>query len=183
MKEQDIQAANKEAFIYKISCSANPKLYIGSTVSPAKRKSEHFKKLRLNLHHCKPLQAAFNKYGEAAFEFAIMESFLYVAKEDILRKEQHYLDLPHRLFNTFKTAGSPLGTKYGKYSYERKKNMSNGMRGIAKTADHKKILSDVKLRGTANNKAVISISDTGEVTRYVGVCAASIQWFNQNKNK
>lgn len=33
----------------------------------------HIKHLRKGVHHCPPLQAAWNKYGEKAFEFSVLE--------------------------------------------------------------------------------------------------------------
>src|SRR5438105_13132870 len=46
--------------IYKITCTANKKIYIGSSINMRKRKKQHFDKLRLNGHDNPKLQAAWN---------------------------------------------------------------------------------------------------------------------------
>jgi len=59
--------------IYKIINVINNKFYIGSAVNFKRRKSRHFSELRNNKHNNFKLQAAWNKYGEQAFVFVIVE--------------------------------------------------------------------------------------------------------------
>lgn len=59
--------------IYKIINLVNDKFYVGSTTNQKVRFRQHRKLLRGNRHHCKHLQAAWNKYGEAKFSFAVIE--------------------------------------------------------------------------------------------------------------
>lgn len=59
--------------IYKITNSENDHFYIGSSVNLTRRKARHFSELRNNRHNNKHLQAAWNKYGEPAFTFAVVE--------------------------------------------------------------------------------------------------------------
>lgn len=59
--------------IYKIINLVNDKFYVGSTVNKKVRFRQHRKLLRGNRHHCKHLQAAWNKYGEEKFDFVVME--------------------------------------------------------------------------------------------------------------
>jgi group I intron endonuclease len=59
--------------IYKITNSENDHFYIGSSVNLTRRKSRHFSELRNNKHNNKHLQAAWNKYGELAFSFLVVE--------------------------------------------------------------------------------------------------------------
>jgi group I intron endonuclease len=61
-------------FIYKIINTHNEKFYVGSTTSPKVRFRTHRGKLRNNNHHCHHLQAAWNKYGESAFVFHVIET-------------------------------------------------------------------------------------------------------------
>lgn len=63
----------KEPVIYWIKNRINGKFYVGSTVQRYVRWKTHKKKLRANTHHCAHLQAAWNKYGEDAFEFKVVE--------------------------------------------------------------------------------------------------------------
>jgi len=59
--------------IYKIINLVNDKFYVGSTVNKKVRFRQHRKLLRGNRHHCKHLQAAWNKYGEEKFTFEVVE--------------------------------------------------------------------------------------------------------------
>lgn len=59
--------------IYKIINSKNDHFYIGSSVNLTRRKTRHFSELRNNRHNNKHLQAAWNKYGESAFTFTVVE--------------------------------------------------------------------------------------------------------------
>lgn len=59
--------------IYKIVNLVNDKFYVGSTVNKKVRFRQHRKLLRGNRHHCKHLQAAWNKYGEEKFDFRVVE--------------------------------------------------------------------------------------------------------------
>lgn len=59
--------------IYKIVNLVNDKFYVGSTTNKKVRFRQHRKLLRGNRHHCKHLQAAWNKYGEAKFDFVVVE--------------------------------------------------------------------------------------------------------------
>lgn len=59
--------------IYKIVNLVNDKFYVGSTIHKKVRFRQHRKLLRGNRHHCKHLQAAWNKYGEEKFDFRVVE--------------------------------------------------------------------------------------------------------------
>lgn len=63
----------KAPVIYKIVNVTNQKFYVGSTMDTRERFRTHRNKLRGNRHHCKHLQAAWNKYGEECFRFAVVE--------------------------------------------------------------------------------------------------------------
>lgn len=79
--------------IYKIVNLVNDKFYVGSTNNRRERFRSHRKQLRGNRHHCKYLQAAWNKYGEEKFDFRVVEEVpdgqsLHEAEERWL-KEHH----------------------------------------------------------------------------------------------
>lgn len=59
--------------IYKIINLVNDKFYVGSTVHKKVRFRQHRTLLRGSRHHCKHLQAAWNKYGEDKFDFRVVE--------------------------------------------------------------------------------------------------------------
>lgn len=60
---------------YIIKCTASGKNYYGSTSNFKKRVTQHKYLLLRNRHHSAHLQKAWNKYGEAAFEFSILKVF------------------------------------------------------------------------------------------------------------
>jgi group I intron endonuclease len=59
--------------IYKIRNVVNDKFYVGSTNNTKVRFKNHRRLLRKGRHHCRHLQAAWNKYGEDCFKFEIIE--------------------------------------------------------------------------------------------------------------
>lgn len=59
--------------VYKIINIINNKFYIGSAVDFKRRKARHFSELRNKKHNNKHLQQAWDKYGENAFIFVILE--------------------------------------------------------------------------------------------------------------
>lgn len=61
-------------YIYVIENTNSGKFYIGRTNDPAARKRGHFSELRRGIHGNPRLQASFNKHGEAAFEFKVVDS-------------------------------------------------------------------------------------------------------------
>jgi group I intron endonuclease len=75
--------------IYKIINVVNNKFYVGSAVNFSRRKTRHFSELRTNKHNNKHLQSAWNKYGEPAFIFAIIQNV--ENKEELLEAENVWL--------------------------------------------------------------------------------------------
>lgn len=63
----------KEPVIYKIRNVVNNKFYVGSTTNTRERFRTHRSRLRKGTHHCRHLQASWNKYGEDCFKFEVQE--------------------------------------------------------------------------------------------------------------
>jgi hypothetical protein len=59
--------------IYEIVNIKNNKRYIGKTEDILGRWGSHKTLLRVNKHHCKKLQKDYNKFGENAFRFNVIE--------------------------------------------------------------------------------------------------------------
>lgn len=118
--------------IYIIHCSKSSKVYIGSAINLENRKKKHFATLLLKQHNNK-LQNAFNKYGESAFTFEILE---YVKdKSKLIEREQYYLDtllfasekndrFDKLSFNVHRKVDSALGVKMREDS-KRKSSISH----------------------------------------------------------
>src|SRR3546814_3147532 len=84
--------------IYQIRNFRNGKLYIGSARDLKQRRATHFKLLGENRHHCRHLQAAWNKYGAEAFVFELVEHVGHVDR--LIPREQHYIDTRQPEYNT-----------------------------------------------------------------------------------
>jgi len=61
-------------YIYIIENANTGKFYIGRTNDPAQRKRAHLSELRRGAHGNPRLQYSFNKHGEQAFEFKVVDS-------------------------------------------------------------------------------------------------------------
>lgn len=82
----------KEPIIYKIRNVVNQKFYVGSTWNKRERFRVHRSRLRRGAHHCKHLQAAWNKYGEDCFKFEVVERLpLDATPQDIEAAEDVWL--------------------------------------------------------------------------------------------
>jgi group I intron endonuclease len=75
--------------IYKIINVVNNKFYVGSAVDLRRRKTRHFSELRTGKHNNAHLQAAWDKYGEKAFTFVIVEE--HPEGADLLTAENVWL--------------------------------------------------------------------------------------------
>lgn len=100
--------------IYSITNRVNGKVYVGSAVSLGRRWRHHRSSLRRNLNRSIYLQAAWNKYGEEAFDFNVIEYVDEAAR--LIEREQYWIDFLRSAvrgfgYNISPTAGSTLGIK------------------------------------------------------------------------
>lgn len=95
--------------IYQITNLRNGKCYVGSATSFRSRWKEHVRQLSTRTHHSKVMQRAWDKYGEAAFEF---KKLLVCAKADLIWYEQRAIDALKPAYNICKVAGSVLGYRH-----------------------------------------------------------------------
>lgn len=106
--------------IYKIMCTTTGRFYVGSAVNFRNRCTVHKRALRQGTHKNAPLQAAWNKYGEDAFSFCIVE---YVDRVFLLDAEQSYLDKEQPFgkvgFNILKVAGNLFGYRHSTEAKEK----------------------------------------------------------------
>ena len=80
---------SKVIAVYKITCTVNSKVYIGSSVNVYKRWHNHRYELNNNKHHSPYLQNAWNKYGKENFIFEIVEKN---NADVIIGREQVWMD-------------------------------------------------------------------------------------------
>jgi GIY-YIG catalytic domain/NUMOD3 motif len=89
--------------IYKITCTKNGYCYIGSSQDVPLRWRQHQNNLKRKAHHNTFLQRAWNKHGEAAFEFSLLENVPDTTL--LLVREQHYFNTLSPKFNASMIAG------------------------------------------------------------------------------
>lgn len=110
--------------IYKIANKVTGDFYIGSSVNIRKRFKMHKCYLKNNKHCNLKLQNVHNKYGIEKLSFKIIE---YVGnKNNLIIREQYYLDNLYPEYNICKVAGSTLGKKL---SEKTKKKISESLKG------------------------------------------------------
>lgn len=137
--------------VYKIENTETGKVYIGSSVNIKRRLSGHLGKLGLG-NHCNPyLQNSWNKHGEVAFEFSIIEKV--EDKNNLIDKEQQWMDYyrcyeREHGYNMLPVAGSCLGYTQSK---ESKRKKSEALKGIPLSEKTKQRMSKAK-RGTQVGK-------------------------------
>jgi len=110
--------------IYKITNIITNKFYIGSSSNIMKRKYNHFSSLKHNRHCNKYLQSSYNKYGKDNF---ILEE---CDKNNLINREQYYIDTVKPEYNLCKIADRPTGLKH---TEKHKRYMSAHMKNIRKT--------------------------------------------------
>lgn len=121
--------------IYAIRNTTNNKQYVGSSANIRIRQKLHVNVLIRNKHHSIVLQRAWNKYGRDAFEFQILEE---VNVEDLLVREQFYIDNHKPEYNICPIAGSSRGKLV---SEETRKKMSLLRRGVKHSEERNRIKS------------------------------------------
>lgn len=117
--------------VYQILNIVNGKRYIGSATDTAARMRVHRRSLKRGTHHSQSLQRAWNKYGEAAFEFRVIQP---CPREQLRFQEQRALHgfLPE--YNIAKVAGSLRGIKA---TPEARANLSKALTGRKLSAEHR----------------------------------------------
>jgi len=76
--------------IYIIHNKKTGYVYIGQAGDIPKRWKSHVQALNKKVHANRPLQTAWNEYGESAFKFKVLE---YCAIDDLNSRETHYLTI------------------------------------------------------------------------------------------
>lgn len=136
---------NREVGIYKIVNVNNQKIYVGSSINIEKRKCDHFINLKNNKHPNIHLQRSYNKCGENNLKFEIIEK---CSIDNIIEKEQYYIDILNPEYNICKKAYSKLGVTT---SNETRIKMSNSQKG-RKHKEESKIKIGLAHKGHKHSK-------------------------------
>lgn len=111
--------------IYCIINTKNQKKYIGSSKNLYRRLSTHRAYLRKGIHQNPKLQNSWNKYGEAQFQYYILE---FCDIEALLEREQFYIDTINPYFNIIREVQEVKISEESKLkmSISRKKGFERG---------------------------------------------------------
>jgi len=170
--------SNVVSGIYVIINVTNKMIYIGSSQDIEGRWTEHLNKLYGNRHENDHLQKAWNKYGDKAFQFKILEA-TDISK--LIIKEQFYLDLykPYERnigYNLYKTAYSPLGSKR---TPEQIEAMSIARRGKPSPMKGKKHSSEAKeAMSKAHLDRYAKLQEEGKLPPQTG-----FTWSEEDRNR
>ena len=111
--------------IYAIVNKKSRKVYIGSTNNFERRWKDHRKGAVKGTHWNRHFQSAWNKYGEDAFEFGVLEYLDNL--EELFLAEQFWMDIYR---------------EEGKELYNQGKYADNPMRGVPMSEEHKRNIGD-----------------------------------------
>jgi len=186
--------------IYKITHIGSGRMYLGSTVLFYKRWGHHRMELRQGVHLNKRLQNFWNKYGEEAFKFDIVETIENPTKEILEQREQYWIDFYQSSnrnigFNLRKIAQNNLGFKMSaetkqkmrlaklgkKQSPEHIANAAASHRGLKRTAEQAKRCARTWTDGqrqqrSEQQKQIFKRDGISEATRKKCRDAALRQW-------
>lgn len=126
LRSCDMPSISRTPSIYQIRHIESGKVYVGSAAEPRKRYAIHLTLLRKGRHHSRYLQNAWNKYGEDAFVFEIIEPVLFV--EDLITREQYWID--------------GLRASERKYGFNVRLSARSNI-GIKKTDEQRTAMSDI----------------------------------------
>lgn len=149
----------KTSGIYIIRNVITNSVYVGSAAHLQKRWQEHFSKLRNNVHANAIMQNAWNKYGEIAFEFSVIEDI--IDKSLLISREQFWIDSyrsSHTSYNICPTAGNSAGRIVSEATRQK---LSIAQKGIPKWDEEgRKQLSAIKKGKKFNEEAKKNMSDS-----------------------
>lgn len=135
-----IDSLPRTSGIYLITCTANHKIYVGSTSNLRKRQHDHFADMKRGTHRNRHMQSACNKYGIEVFTFEILE---YVTPSIRIEREQYWLDKlkPYDHMIGFNVA---IRARGGKLSVEHRANISKSNMGHLVTIESRIKMSAAK---------------------------------------
>jgi group I intron endonuclease len=151
--------------IYRILNLVTGLFYIGSAATILSRWANHKSRLKKNTHDNIYLQRAWNKYGEEAFKFEVIEEIQ--DENQLIQREQFYLDTFQcfadlgKGYNILKEAGHTVGFKF---SEETKALWSKQRTGRKHTEEAKELIRKhaLQYRHSEESKKRISESNMGK---------------------
>jgi group I intron endonuclease len=141
--------------IYLIQNIETGERYVGSSRDVFHRRDQHFSELRKGIHLNKRLQTSFSDYSEDRFIFTVIEDV--GNKDDLVFREQYWLDTILPEFNILKTANNNSITRT-EFLVEKYKRHGELMRGRKASEETKKKMSKSHLERYKNPNAHIKLT-------------------------
>jgi len=110
--------------IYKIVNTKNSRCYVGSTINFVQRKWRHFYDLRKGRHTSIFMQREFSKHGRDIFEIEIIE--IVERRDELIQREQFWLDALKPEYNNAKIAASVFGVRHSPKTILKNKERNTG---------------------------------------------------------
>lgn len=132
-----------KAGVYKFTNVITGDCYVGSSVDLHRRKLQHLNALKNSRHHSYRFQKAWDECGQQAFDYEVLEEIIITEtiKDDLLNREQYWVDLLHPEYNIYPTTGSPLGYHH---TEKTKQKISNSTKGVRKSEEHAKHIREAQ---------------------------------------
>ncbi len=175
--------------IYIITCLPTGKIYVGSSINIRERWRGHKKELRSGKHKNRYLQNAWNKYGEQAFVFEVLE---VCSRNSLLEREQYWLDTRQSYkrnigFNIGMVAGAAMrgrklsrehrakigaASKGNQYNLGRKqppeeRAMRSRVANRHFSPEHKANISAAKMGHTFSHETIIKMRESHSKRTYI----------------
>ena len=150
--------------VYRWINNLNGNTYIGSSINLSVRFYTYYS-LRSLAKSNRPMERALLKYGFSNFSLEILE---YCNSEDLLKKEQYYLDTLKPEYNIAEIAGSILGYKHSEESLKKMRNFILSDEVLAK-----KKLATKNATIARSIPIIVKNIKTNEISEYVSLSAAS----------
>jgi len=99
--------------IYRWINIENNKSYIGSSIDLRRRLKQYYNISYIERFNSMLIYKSLLKYGYSKFKLEILE---YCDLSDVIKREQHYIDIFKPEYNILKIAGSSLGYKHDEIS-------------------------------------------------------------------
>lgn len=121
--------------VYSITCLANGRVYIGSTLSFRSRWKTHKSHLNTGRHKIPQLQADWDKYGEAAFLCEVVS--VVENRDERFDAEQRHINTAWATGNCYNLSPSARNNGGHRFNAEQRQHVSDGLKGKPKSAEHR----------------------------------------------
>ena len=177
-KRKEIALENKDKCgVYRWTNTENKKIYIGSSAKLSARLRGHFTPSRLKSRESIIYKALLRKYGFSKFSLEILE---YCNIEDLLKREQYYIDLLKPEYNICKIAGSPLGRIVSEATRAKLRIANTGYKHTKEALEKISIASRDRteeqrewLSAVNGREVIVTNLETKEVTKYCSLRQAA----------